>query len=342
MPHRNGVGHVDGALARKVLGIRGKSWAPNLFRDPNTVTDIARQAIERAGVEAGDLDAVLIVTCTPYEIQLDQDSFRFLRALGVPDDVPPLQLSAGCAGVARAARVAAMLAADNVLVLSYNLPSCYMVSPDGEINPLYRRNAGHPFGEILWASAGLFSDGVGAMVLRRDPGARGHVFYSRDAQSFGAEPGFSDPLVHFLGGGALHPIGFAGSDSLACYGMNGARVKEYYAKGMTLNHRLMCALRPDYEASVARVYTHQASPALVADFLERSELPLHKAPTHASELGNLVTPCTIKLLDDDIAAGTVRTGDDVCVSVVGAGPERGVLLASVDASWAASTSAAAA
>ena len=48
--------------------------------------------------------------------------------------------------------------------------------------------------------------------------------------------------------------------------MNGERVKEYYAKGMTLNHRLMCALRPDFEQSVSRVYTHQASPALVADF----------------------------------------------------------------------------
>ena len=66
--------------------------------------------------------------------------------------------------------------AEHVLILSYNLPSCYMVNADGEVNPLYRRNDRHPFGEILWASAGLFSDGVGALVLRRDPRARGHVF----------------------------------------------------------------------------------------------------------------------------------------------------------------------
>ena len=52
--------------------------------------------------------------------------------------------------------------------------------------------------------------------------------------------------------GALHPIGFPGSDALACYGMNGERVKEYYAKGMSLNHDLMRALRPDYEDSVSR------------------------------------------------------------------------------------------
>jgi 3-oxoacyl-[acyl-carrier-protein] synthase-3 len=330
IPHRSGVGHVDGAIARKVLGINGKSWSPRLFRDPNTVTEVARTALERAGVPGRDLDAVIVVTCTPYEIQLDQDSFRFLRALGVSDDVPPLQLAAGCAGVARASRVAAMLDADNVLIVSYNLPSCYTISPDGEVNPLLRGNTQHPFGEILWASPGSFSDGVAAIVLRRDERSRGFVFYSRDAQSFGEGPGVTDSLVHFPGGGALHPIGFPGSDRLACFGVNSERVKEYYVKGMTLNHELLRATRPDFEETVSRVYTHQASPALVADFVKRSALPLHKAPTHSRELGNLVTPSTIKLLDDDIASGALLDGDEICVSVVGAGPERGVLVAGVE------------
>jgi 3-oxoacyl-[acyl-carrier-protein] synthase III len=334
IPHRSGQGYVDGALARKVLGVHGKSWSPELFRNPEVVSNTARLAMARAGLEARQVDAVILVTCTPYEIQLDQDSFRFLRALGVPDDVPPIQASAGCAGVARAAQIAAQLNAENVLVISYNLPSCYMVGPNGAINPLYQSNTQHPFRDILWTSPGIFSDGIGVLVLRRTSDSQGFVFYSRDSHDFGDAPGFVDPLVHYLGGGALRPPGFEGGAELACYGMHGEQVKKYYSKGMLLNHQLLRELRPGYENSVARLYTHQASPALVNDFLRRSELPLEKTPTNARELGNLVTPCTIKLLDDDLAAGAVLHHDDVCFSVVGAGPERGFLLTKVEAEWA--------
>ncbi len=326
IPHRRGVGHVDGELARRILGVHGKSWAPELFRNPDVVTEVGREALSRADITGAEVDALIVVTCTPYEIQLDQDSFRFLRALSVPDHVPPLQISAGCAGVARAAQLAARLDAENVLILTYNLPSCYMIGPDGQVNPTYQRNESHPFKDILWTSAGIFSDAAAAMVLQRNESSRGLVYYSRDSLSFGDEPGFDDQLVHFPGGGALNPPGFEAAQELSCYGMHGARVKEYYSKGMLLNHRLLCEQRPGYADSMRRIYTHQASPALVGDFLARSELPLHKTPTNARQLGNLVTPCTVRLLDDDIDQGSVEDQDEVCFSVVGAGPERGVLL----------------
>ena len=333
IPHRRGSGYVDAALAKRVLGIHAKSWSPRLFRDPEVVSNVALEAMSRAGLTGADISAVLVVTCTPYEIQLDQDSFRFLRALGIPDDVPPLQLSAGCAGVARAAQVAARLQAEHVLVLTYNLPSCYMTGPDGAANPHYQRNTRHPFKDILWTSAGIFSDAVAALVLGRNGQSNALVYYSRDSQNFGEQAAFTDPLVHFPGGGALHPLGFEGTDELTCYGMHGEQVKQYYTQGMLLNHRALRELRPDYAHQVGRIYTHQASPALVGDFLARSGLPQNKTPTNAQSLGNLVTPCTIKLLDDDILAGNVIDQDEVCISVVGAGPERGVLLSKVQVRW---------
>ena len=78
-----------------------------------------------------------------------------------------------------------------------------------------------------------------------------------------------------------------------------------------------------------RIYTHQASPALVEEFARMAELPPDKAPTNARELGNLVSPCTAKMLHDDVLAGRVREGQEVCISVVGAGPERGAFVAPV-------------
>ena len=47
------------------------------------------------------------------------------------------------------------------------------------------------------------------------------------------------------------------------------------------------------------------------------------APTHAERIGNVVTASMLCLLSDDVTSETVRAGDRVCFSVVGAGPERG-------------------
>jgi 3-oxoacyl-[acyl-carrier-protein] synthase-3 len=112
--------------------------------------------------------------------------------------------------------------------------------------------------------------------------------------------------------------------------MNGAEVKRYYTKGMMLNHEAQLAADPGYADRVRRIYTHQASPDLVNAFLKASGLSTAKAPGHSASLGNLVTPCTLKLLYDDLCAGLVDRGDDVCFSVVGAGPERGTFIAEVN------------
>jgi 3-oxoacyl-[acyl-carrier-protein] synthase-3 len=95
---------------------------------------------------------------------------------------------------------------------------------------------------------------------------------------------------------------------------------------MMLNHRALLAARSSYIADARRIYTHQASPALVESFARLAELSPDKAPSNARQYGNLVSPCTAKMLHDDLATGTVGTGDTVCVSVVGAGPERGAFL----------------
>lgn len=325
VPDKNVPGAcLDGAQVQRILGIRSKSWAPETFRDPGCVVDTARKALERAGLGASDIDAVLVVTCTPYQVQLDQDAFALTRRLGVRDHVLPLVLGAGCAGLARAVALVKQLAGTNFLVVSYNLSSLIACSP------LYQKNDVHPFGNALWMSGALFSDGASAVVLKRVREHTGVAFYSRDALAFGDGPGFDDCLIHYPGGGASAPPGLEGSAELSCYGMNGSRVKEYYMQGMTLNHERLCALRPDWLGSVKRLYTHQASPALTNAFLARMVevhgIASEKLGTNVEKYGNLVASSTVKLLDDDLRDGTVESGDEVCFSVVGSGPERGGLV----------------
>jgi 3-oxoacyl-[acyl-carrier-protein] synthase-3 len=100
-------------------------------------------------------------------------------------------------------------------------------------------------------------------------------------------------------------------------------VKRYYTKGMMLNHAALEAALPGYIDRVRRIYTHQASPALVEEFARLAALPSCKAPTNARDCGNLVSASTVKMLHGDLFRGDIADGDLICASVVGAGPERG-------------------
>lgn len=107
---------LDGPFITRLLGIEGKSWGPDLFATPETVAETGRAALAGARLNARDITAVVVVTCNPYQTLLDQDAFTLMRMLGIAEHVLPLQLGAGCAGLARAAALVAELATERALV----------------------------------------------------------------------------------------------------------------------------------------------------------------------------------------------------------------------------------
>ncbi|WP_328498934.1 hypothetical protein OHS59_43920 [Streptomyces sp. NBC_00414] len=330
VPDRRRPGaHLTGATVTRLLAVESKAWDPERFADPETVARVARGALESARLAPEEVTAVVLVTCTPYQVMLDQDAFAVLRILGIADHVPPVQLGAGCAGLARAAAVVSSTRTERALVIAYNVASRVSTAADGSLLPHYADNTLHPYGKSLWASSALFSDGVGALVLRRNVDAEGMVLYSRDSQSFGDEPGLTDPLIHFPGGGSRHPAGSPGSCELSGYGMNSPEIQRYYSRGMTLNHEALEEVRPGYLKEVTRLYTHQANPRLVDAFREEMGLPAERAPSNVHTVGNTAAASTIALLHADLVAGTIERSDEVCFSVVGSGPERGALITPV-------------
>ncbi len=310
---------MDGATMKKLVGIRSKSWDLELFRDPETVAAVGRGVIEAAAWRASDIDLLVTVTCTPYGLRLDQDAFLFARALGLRDEVAVVHFSSGCGGMARVFEHLRGVSARRVLVLTYSAVSPLMTLPDGSPNHLYRDNDVHPSGSVAWFSPALFSDGAAALALQRSDERQGLCSYSRGGDC-------EDPLVRFDGGGAQRPPGHPECEAYSVFTMSGDAVARFYLGGMRANHRALDEARPGWSEAVARIYTHQASPALVRGYLGSSGLPLDKVPVHVETMGNLVAPCTVVLLDDDLKAGRVRSGDEVCFSVVGAGPERGAAI----------------
>src|SRR6185437_9549926 len=97
IPLRGAVGTMSGELVERILGISGKSWDPELFADLPPVIAMTRDALASAQLEPSQIDAMIVVTCSPYEVMLDQDTFRLARELRLPDQVVPIQIGAGCA-----------------------------------------------------------------------------------------------------------------------------------------------------------------------------------------------------------------------------------------------------
>lgn len=65
--------------------MHGKSWDRKRLSDLVVAPESSRRAMAMTGVEPSDVDAVVVVTGTPYQIMVDQDSFQPLRGLGIRD-----------------------------------------------------------------------------------------------------------------------------------------------------------------------------------------------------------------------------------------------------------------
>ncbi|MBC3844413.1 hypothetical protein GXW82_42630 [Streptacidiphilus sp. 4-A2] len=147
IPHRHRPGqHITGQDITRILGIHGKSWdaGQQRFATLDTIVGAACNALASAALEPGEVEHIVVSTCSPHQIMLDQDSFALAREIGVPDSVAPSQLGAGCAGLGRAVALLARMNVRNALVICYNIGSSWGLGADGGPLSIYAENTHHP------------------------------------------------------------------------------------------------------------------------------------------------------------------------------------------------------
>ncbi len=271
-------------------------------------TCAARAALAQRGIDASELDAILVCTVTPDMLFpstacLVQHNLGATKAWG-------FDLVAACSGfVYGLVTGASFIAAGThrkVLVIGADTMSRIINYEDR-------------------TTCILFGDGAGAMLL--EPGVNG----SRDADSHAGEsPGFIDFIGEIDGSGGSYLKMPAGGSRIPASAetvekkmhfvyQEGAQVFKYAVLKMYEVCTALLARNGLTPADLDLLIPHQANRRIIHATADRLGLPMEKVMMNIGRYGN-TTAGTIPLATRDaIAEGRLRKGDLVMFAAVGAG-----------------------
>ncbi len=276
------------------------------------------EALASAGMQANELDGLYLVTCSPDELNFNNDALRLHERLGMRPDAFALVDDVGCGGALFHLQMAKEIILGGVrktiAVVGVNVTSPYL-DRDVFTSQMQVAGASKPIGAFL--TMYLFGDGAGAMILRSDPGAAsGFVASFAENQQL--------DLVVRRGGGAMRPPhpGRATPADHAYY-VNGALVAQCFTPAM--ENAMQQVLRRAGLAldDISRFYLHQANMRLVVALAQKLKLPPAKVAMHMDRYGNTSAAGTLILLAEDLRNGAVRfgSGETVLFAAIGAGAQ---------------------
>jgi 3-oxoacyl-[acyl-carrier-protein] synthase-3 len=256
-----------------------------------------RQALERAGVEARDLDLIIVGTITPdmpfpAVASLVQDRLGATRA-GAFD------LSAGCSGfvygLATGAQFIQTGVYDHVLVIGAEVLSRHLDWHDR-------------------STCVIFGDGAGAALLGPTAPGSGLLSFDLGSDGSGAE------LICMEAGGARRP---ASAETVAAnqhkVKMVGSEVFKFAVRVIEESTRRALARAGLGVGDIDWFIAHQANARIIEAAAKRLELPPERVFTNVHRYGNTSAASIPLALADLLATGQVRSGDTMAFVGFGAG-----------------------
>jgi len=257
----------------------------------------ARQALERAGVAAGEIDAVIVATATP-DSSFPATAVRIQAALGVTRGFA-FDVTAACTGFVYALSVAdAMLRAGHA--------RCALVI------------GAETYSRILdWTDRGscvLFGDGAGAVVVRAEEGEAGIL-----STHLHADGSYAD-ILHVEGG----PGTTGGAGLLR---MAGREVFKHAVTKLTavVDEALLAnGLRRE---DISWLVPHQANIRIIDAMGKKLGLPPERVVVTVDRHANTSAASIPLAMADAVGAEKFRPGDLVLLEAIGGGLTWGSALA---------------
>jgi 3-oxoacyl-(acyl-carrier-protein) synthase III len=295
--------------------------------DAATGVDMGEAALASAlwmsGVEAADLDLLVVVTCTPDQPHFSHDAMELQRRLGIRKNAPCFVVDSGCGGALylldMVARMLEAGAARTAAVVGTHFSSAMIdravynqdtqPGQDGKtISPYF--------------STYVFGDGAGAVVLRADRGSALGIRTSIAGND-------CRDLVRAPGGGTISPpygSRYKGVDH--AFVINGRLVAHSYLETMAGCMAAVIDQAGFAVDGVDRFYLHQPNARVLAALANRLRLRSDQVATNVARVGNTSSAGMFMLLADDLESGRVvlGSGTPVVLAAIGAGVHYGAQL----------------
>jgi 3-oxoacyl-[acyl-carrier-protein] synthase-3 len=284
-------------------GIRARHVAPNGVVTSDMAAAAGRRALEQAGLEASQLDMIMVATVTP-DMPMPATAVFVQQKLGALK-CPAFDLSAACAGFLFGLSIADQFVRSgqmrHVLVIGVELLSRVLDWTDR-------------------TTCVLFGDGAGAAVVgpasEPEDGARPRGILSTSIMTDGALA----PALWIPGGGSVSPTSHATVDEKLHYvHMKGQDVFKVAVKNLYSASKSALERAGMAESDIDWVCAHQANKRIVDQVVSRLEVPQEKVLMNIDRVGNTSSASIPILLDESVRAGKVREGDTVLMCALGAG-----------------------
>ncbi|HKH84593.1 MAG TPA: beta-ketoacyl-ACP synthase III [Gemmatimonadales bacterium] len=261
--------------------------------------EASEKALERAGLTAKDLDAIVLGTASPD--RLLPSTACDLQALLGADNAVAFDIAAACPGFVFATTVAEGLIASgqskNVLVVGAEKLSTITDFQDR-------------------STAILFGDGAGAAIVRKSTGSSGRGILS----TFIKSDGRLAPLLYRPGGGSSDPI----SEKVVCN-------RSHYMKmaGREVFKAAVLAMAEACDEALERagvtadeidlLIPHQANIRIIEATAKHAGMSMNKVMVNVDRYGNTSSASIPLALDQAIAEGRVKQGSLLLLVAFGAG-----------------------
>ncbi|MBX7165759.1 MAG: ketoacyl-ACP synthase III [Pirellulales bacterium] len=256
----------------------------------------AQRAIERAGVQAEDIDLLVLATATP-------DTSGTSSAALVQDRLglgcQAFDVTAACAGFMYALTTAAQYVVTGCSKLALVIGADTM---SRVCNPADQR------------SAPLFGDGAGAVLLSAGTPQQGFESYALGSDGSGSG------YLHRPMGGSRMPIDPNRlGEGLQYMQMDGRAVFKWAIQLLSYNIPAVLEHAGCAVSDMDLFVLHQANERIISAAAENLGLPPERIFMNVQRVGNTTAGSVPLALDEAIAAGRVRPGNRVLLSAFGAG-----------------------
>ncbi|MDP0492049.1 MAG: beta-ketoacyl-ACP synthase III [Verrucomicrobiota bacterium JB023] len=279
-------------------GIRERRIAADDEFTSHMAVKASLKALEQAGMEASELDLIIVATITPDTLT-PATACYVQKELGAMTAVA-FDISAACSGFLYGMKIAKRLISDgafkNALIIGAEKLSSFINWED--------RN-----------TCILFGDGAGAAVLRQSREGEGHII----ATDIGTD-GNQTHLLNIPGGGSACPITTENADQrLASLAMLGKEVFKHAVTRMRDSAKTVMAragLKPE---DIKLVVPHQANLRIIDAIADRLDVPSDRVFTNLQKYGNTSAAAVAIALDEAHREGRFTRGDKIVLVVFGAG-----------------------